>query len=263
LRRAIERLSRGVVLRRRLPAHLGGQVLFVTPDSALKLWLPGLERADPLLLGWASELVETGATVWDVGANVGLFAFAAAFLAGPDGAVTAIEPDDALTRLMRRSARKLPASNAPINILTAAVSDTVRVSDFFIAARGRSANHLQGVDESTQCGGSRSVHKVLTVSLDWLLESLHPPDVVKIDTEGAEAACLAGGAQLLREVRPKLLCEVTEREAPAIAEILHDHRYVMLDAAQPAERREPLSSPAWNTLALPAEALAAERSGTG
>src|SRR5438270_12601633 len=101
LRRLAERLSRGVVLQRRLPADLQRLPLFVTPEAGLRHWL-GLSRVDPHLFRMARELVEPGSVVWDVGANVGLFAFSAAVRAGVTGLVLTIEPDVWLADLMNR-----------------------------------------------------------------------------------------------------------------------------------------------------------------
>ena len=74
LRKLAERLSRRVVLRRRLPRDFQGLTLYVTPEAGLRHW-GGLSGVDQHLLQMARELVRPGAVVWDVGANVGLFAF--------------------------------------------------------------------------------------------------------------------------------------------------------------------------------------------
>ncbi len=253
LRSLAERLSRGRVLRRRLPAELGGHTLRVSPDSALKFWRAGLAAADPGLLALARELVPPGATVWDVGANVGLFAFASAFLAGREGRVLAIEADDWLASLLRLSASDLPAGHARVEVLAAAVSSELGVADFQIAQRGRAGSHLGSVAGSSQTGGVRETRKVLTVPLDWLLDRFPPPQVVKIDVEGAEAECLAGASRLLAEIRPRLLCEVSEPNAAAVAGIFSRHGYTMLDAGVAPPLRQPLATPAWSTLALPRE----------
>jgi FkbM family methyltransferase len=251
LRALAERWSRGRVLSRRLPAAYGGHTLHVSPDSALKFWRAGLAAADPGLLALARELVSPGLTVWDVGANVGLFAFAGAFLAGSSGRVVAIEADDWLAGLLRRSARDLPATHAPVDVLAAAAASGLGVADFLIARRGRAGSHLGTVAGSSQTGGVREARKVLTVPLDWLLGYFPPPQVVKIDVEGAEADCLAGAERLLAEIRPKLLCEVSEPSAAAVGAILKRHGYTMLDAAQGF--RTPLDTPTWSTLAVPKE----------
>jgi FkbM family methyltransferase len=249
IRSLLERLSRGRVLRRRLPAAHGGHALHVSPDAAMKLWQRDLGAVDPFLLTMAAALVRPGMTVWDVGANVGLFAFAAAFAAGPSGRVLAVEADGWLADLLQRSAGSAPPAYAPVEVLAAAVSDAPGTVELCIARRGRAGNHLSTVPGSTQTGGTREVRQVAAVTLDGLLDRSPAPRVVKIDTEGAELLCLRGGERLLREVRPVLLCEVADENARGVGELLRGHGYTMFDAG--SSRREPLDRPAWNTLALP------------
>ncbi len=251
-RAMLERLSRGRVLKRRLPPDLGGHTLLVSPDAAMKLWRRDLRQVDPLLLRLARELVRPGATVWDVGANVGLFAAAAAFLAGPAGRVLAVEADDWLAGLLRRSAAGVPADHAPVEVLSAAVAASLGVADFLLASRGRAANHLAGVPGSTQAGGTRGVQKVVTVTLDWLLGWFPAPDLVKLDVEGAELECLKGAARLLARERPVVLCEIADDNAAAAGELLAAAGYEIYDAAQLPAARRPLAAPVWNTLAVPA-----------
>ncbi len=259
LRTLAERLSRGRVLRRRLPASAGGATVFVSPDASLKFWRRDLRQADPLLFALAAEQVKPGAVVWDVGANVGLFALAAAFHAGLQGSVLAVEPDAWLAGLIGRSARALPPACAPVAVLAAAVAEAPGVAEFAIAARGRATSHLAAVAGSTQSGGARAVARVPVETLDGLLARFPAPSLVKIDVEGAEARCLAGAARLLAEVRPAIVCEVSAENSAAVAAILAAARYELFDAAEPPapqmppNTRRPLAAPAWNTLALPRE----------
>jgi hypothetical protein len=79
-----ESLSRGIVLRRTLPKKEDrGATLFVPPEVRPRYWSWSLASSDPWLLDMAVELVSRGEVVWVIGANVGLFSFAAAGLAGP------------------------------------------------------------------------------------------------------------------------------------------------------------------------------------
>jgi FkbM family methyltransferase len=249
MRRLIEHLSRGVVLRRRLPRSVGGARLLVTPECGLSYWLGAAH--DKSLLRHAAELMRPGSVVWDVGANQGIFAFAAAGRAGPDGYVYAFEPDTFLISLLRRSA-KMNLSLAPVEVIPSAVSDRVGLARLRIAERARSANSLEGVSASSQMGGVRESITVMTVTLDWCLaHEMRPPAVVKIDVEGAEVNVLRGAAEVLRAVRPAILVEVRRENAVEIAAILRGARYVLYDGDAAKSDRAPLPSPAYNTLALP------------
>ena len=250
-RTVLERVSRRVVLRRRLPARVGGQYIYVSPDAALKFWKRDLDRTDPALFDWAAEFIKAGDVVWDIGANVGLFSFAAASLCGQAGYVLAIEADLRLVEMLRRSARSQNANTAPVVVLPVAVSDQVDVAEFVIAARGRSANHLADTPGSSQAGGTRETIVAMTVTLDWLLERFPAPNVLKIDVEGAEHKVLQGAQKLLATHRPHVLCEVHSSNRQTVADILGAHGYKMFDLEVLSNDRSPLQLPAFNTLALP------------
>jgi FkbM family methyltransferase len=250
LRSAIEHLSRGVELERRLPKRLGGARISVSPDSALRYWYRNLDKVDPKLLKAAEELVSPGDVVWDVGANVGLFAFSAAGLAGERGRVLAIEPDAWLASLLHRSASWSKPGAAQVDVLPIAVSDEIRVANLMIAARGRSSNHLSGGGNS-QSGGVRGAQSTLCVTLDWLLDVYPPPDVLKIDVEGVEISVLGGARRILCEARPRIFCEVRKGNGESIIAILRDAGYSVFDADVPKSLREPLGVAAWNSIAYP------------
>ena len=107
---------------------------------------------DPLLFQLVRQFVKQGATVWDIGANVGLFSFAAAALAGESGSVLAIEPDPWLASLMNRTAGRPVPGHAPVSILSLAISDRLALSQLHIAKRGRASNFLAGAGRS-ETGG--------------------------------------------------------------------------------------------------------------
>jgi len=250
LRRGIERLSTRIVLERKLPAGFGDGRISVSPASALKFWHPNLGRVDPSLFNAAHELVRPGDTVWDVGANVGLFTFAAAALTGRAGKVLALEPDVWLTGLLHRTISRDPHSWAGVDVLAVAASDRVGLCHLKIAARGRSSNYLG--EGNSQSGGSRAAQSVLSVTLDWLLSIYSPPDVLKIDVEGAEGLVLKGAARLLAEVRPRILCEVSGSNSEEVTGLLRASGYALYDADQPKVMRNEVFSAPWNTIAYPA-----------
>jgi hypothetical protein len=90
---------------------------------------------------------------------------------------------------------------------------------------------------------------VPTLTLDWLLDHFSPPQVLKIDVEGAEIAVLRGAGKLLSEVRPVALCEVSEENAEECTKVFASLSYEIYDFG--CGQRTPLSRAVFNTLAIP------------
>lgn len=224
MRTLLERLSRQRSFVRRLPASFDRLPIIVSPDSQLKYLKPGTAGFDRNLLEAAIQLVQTGDNVWDIGANVGVFTIASA-ARSRTGQIVAVEADIWLANLIRRTSR-LPA-NAGFNIavVPVAASSTAGVATFTIAARGRASNHLTNVPGNSQAGGVRETVDVATLPLDILLAHYPPPNVVKMDVEGAEVEVLKGMSQILEKVRPILYCEVNETNREQFLEILKAFEY--------------------------------------
>ncbi len=251
LRTIAEHLSRGRSFRYQLPQVYGGCRMYLTPEAGLRYWLPRRAlRLDRNLLDISAETVKAGSVVWDVGANMGLFTFASAGLAGPAGRVFAFEPDTTMIGLLRRSAR-LNRTAATIEVIPCAVSDTLSLARFNIATRSRTSNFLDGFG-SSQTGGVRESQTVLTVSLDWMADRIPPPDVLKIDVEGAELSVFRGAARLLKKRRPILIFEATTPHWEEIFTSLRSLGYTLYNGDLPPSERRPLNRLAYNTLAVPA-----------
>ena len=249
LRLTLERASHRVVVSRRLPPPFDSARIYVSTEGGLRYLSRRMDTVDPPLLRLAAEMVRRGDTVWDIGANLGLFTFAAAVLAGPEGRLLAVEPDTDMTGLLRRSAARC-VGQAPVEVLPAAVCDEVSVAKFHIARRNRSTNHLAGFG-TTMTGGIRSTRLVPTVTLDSLAARFPAPDVIKIDVEGAELRVLAGGAKVLSRL-PAVICEVSRENAEAVAETLVGHGYALYNGDQRPGERVALSVAPFNTLAVAA-----------
>lgn len=245
-----KRLSRGRFFRYRLPQKYGGCRMFITPDAGLAYWFPAWAIRREALLRNAAETIRQGSVVWDVGANMGLFALAAAGLSGPAGRVYAFEPDAGMLRLLRRSAQLNPQA-APVEAIPCAVSDAIALARFNIAENNSAANFIEGFG-SNLTGGVRETQTVLTVPLDWVAERIPLPDVLKIDVEGAELCVFRGAAQMLKARRPVVIFESQGANWEEIARRLWDLGYTLYNCNLTAAERQPLTQPAFNTLALPA-----------
>lgn len=234
---------------RRLPTHLGGEGLRASTEGGLKYLRRRFWLQEPDLCAYAADFVRPGSTVWDVGANVGLFSVMASGLAGPTGTVVAIEPDAWLVRQLRRSAARVSHRAAPIEVLPCAIASRVGAARFTIGASSLATSHLESVVGSPQAGGSRRTESVPVLTLDVLLETLPPPSVVKIDVETAELEVLRGAHRLLMVHRPVLLVEVDVAQQREVADLLVDAGYALFDG----HSRAATDGCSWSTLALPVE----------
>jgi FkbM family methyltransferase len=252
VRRFAERATHRLVIRRRLPSPFGKMRIYTTSEGGLRYLQPNLQEVDPTLLRLVTELVRPGDIVWDIGANVGLFSFAAAAAAGPSGQVLAVEPDAALVTLIRRSAALNNGSAngdaAPVAVLPVAIAAELSVGLFHIARRNRSTSYLDGFG-TTQTVGIRSSELVPAVTLNWLATHFPPPNVIKIDVEGAEISVLSGAADILESL-PAVICEVASCNATGIAEILATHGYALYDGDLSEHLRVPLTVAPPATLAI-------------
>ena len=250
LRRTLELLARGRCIKRRLPARYRGTSLYVSPDSQLKYLKLSDAAFDSELLSVVDDNIRRNSVVWDIGANVGVFAFSSAAMAS-DGFVLAVEPDIWMADLMRRSVGLTENSGLKVEVLPAAVADRVGVASFLIAKRGRAYNSLESVTSRSPEDGARAKVCVPTLTLDLLLEHFPAPTFVKIDVEGAEALVLSGGKRILESVRPTIYIEVTNETNAAVTALLSGADYRLFDGSKPVGPQSPMGSCTFNTIAKP------------
>jgi FkbM family methyltransferase len=213
-----------------------------------------MSSVDPTLLDIVPRLVRANDVVWDIGANIGLFSFAAARVAGAGGKIFAFEPDAWLVQLLRRSSALQDAAGAEVTVVPIAVASTVSLRSFGIARRSRSSNALIGYGQS-QTGGFRERQIVPTFNLDRLLKELPAPDVIKCDTEGAELEVFDGQREMLERVRPVIISEVAGETSGRLSRIFREHRYALFDAERFPGSPSQLEEAPWNTAAIPMEKL--------
>lgn len=249
MRRMVEKFFRGKVFLRKMPAKYGGARLYVSPDCGLRYLNRDVATADPALLEQVRRLVTPGAVVWDVGANLGLFSFAAAGLAGPTGDVFSFEPDAFLITLLRRSAKLRGPAEAEVNVVPTAVDEGAAIATFHVSERSRAMNSLAGLG-APQGNDVREKQHVMTVSLDWLLTQLPPPNVLKIDAEGAELRILRGATGLLTTHKPRLALEVYDESADEVTALLHSYGYTLYDGEATDEVLQPIARATYSTMAI-------------
>ncbi|MDQ3677732.1 MAG: FkbM family methyltransferase [Actinomycetota bacterium] len=156
--------------------------------------------------------VAPGASVYDIGANIGFFSLLAARLAGPTGSVEAFEPLPAAAAGLRRHVALNDARTVTVHELAvAAHSGRAQL----MAVQEASWSHLaqRGRHPDTQ-----EVLEVQVVTIDELVAGgMRAPNVVKIDVEGAEIDVLEGMAETIRAHSPAIICELHGSNAEFVA----------------------------------------------
>jgi FkbM family methyltransferase len=250
-RRVLLRALASVYLRRRGVTQDGAFEAYVSGGSSLKVLDPRCLRLDPVHLAFIHNWVMRDSTVWDIGANLGLFAFPAA-LKAREGKVFAFEPDADVAGRIARSLRLPSNRDLSISVEAFAVSDRDGTAEFEVSTYSTAMSRLKGEapwhDASVR---AREVRQVAVRAIDSLAKELPSPSIIKIDVEGAEMKVLEGGRGTIARCRPVMLIEGPHTLWEAMGSFLGGLDYVMFDGADPANK--PLSHPVWDTVAVPRE----------
>lgn len=145
--------------------------------------------------------VRQGATVLDIGANVGAYTLLFAQWVGRSGRVFAFEPSPSAARGLRQHLSLNAVDN--VEVIEAAVCDR----------QGSGRLYVNGSDGSSSLVGNaqrdwRFVVVRTTTIDDFCSARSIAPDVVKIDVEGAEVDVLRGAGRTLGSGRPVVFVEL-------------------------------------------------------
>jgi FkbM family methyltransferase len=190
-----------------------------------------------------AETLKPGQVVYDVGANIGFFTIICSRLVGARGRVYAFEPMPESAATLRHNV----AINSLDNTLVVekAVSSTTDRAELLIS--DWSAFHALKAEEISPPEHARGVVPVETVTLDDYVSTGggQPPDVVKIDVEGAELEVIKGMTGLLSARRPLLICELHGTNADFVR-LIEANGY----QARALEDDKPVANAHWNVHAL-------------
>jgi FkbM family methyltransferase len=146
-----------------------------------------------------ADLVTHGAVVYDVGANAGIYSLLASLRTGPAGHVYAFEPLEHNLQFLRRHISLNHLKNC--TVLEEAVCNEVGTRRFRATASDSCIGRLSPEGELL----------VASTTLDGCIygeRSLRPPDIIKIDVEGAELEVLEGSRRALAEFHPTIFLEI-------------------------------------------------------
>jgi FkbM family methyltransferase len=199
--------------------------------------------AEPIVQETLAETLKPGQVVYDVGANIGFFTIICARLVGPRGRVYAFEPMPESATTLRHNVAINSLDNAVV-VEKAASSKTDRAELLISDWSAFHALKAEGISPPEHARGAVAVE---TVTLDDFVSTGvgEPPDVVKIDVEGAELEVIRGMAALLSSRRPLLICELHGTNADFVS-LIESHGY----EARALEGDKPVVDAHWNVHAL-------------
>lgn len=149
-------------------------------------------------------VVQSGWTVFDVGANIGVFTV---LLAKQGAKVFSFEPNpDSCSRLSRNVATNNLSDR--VRVFPTALGDKHGTGKLCVINGGTTGGMIAPLN-----GNSASGVEVPIATLDEVASSLSPStiDLMKIDAEGSEVAILRGGEQTLDRVQ-RIIVEYHSRE---------------------------------------------------
>ncbi len=144
-------------------------------------------------------VITPGFVVYDVGANVGIYSLLASQLVGPLGRVYAFEPLARNLRYLRQHIKLNNLENCTV------VEKAVCKED---GTRRFSATPWQASMAKLSPDGERLVPATTLDSCVYGELKLRPPDVIKIDVEGAELEVLEGATKVISEFYPIIFLEL-------------------------------------------------------
>lgn len=146
---------------------------------------------DPHIVEFLKSCLAPGAVFIDVGANLGWFTVIASRLVGPNGHVIAIEPDPINLSLLKENVSRNYCAN--VSIVMAAAGDKETTALLFRSPDNQGDHRLAASSDRPDCV------EVLVAPLDELISKLvKRVDMIKIDTQGSEAAVVRGMQDTLR-----------------------------------------------------------------
>jgi FkbM family methyltransferase len=183
------------------------------------------------------RLLAPGDVFYDVGANIGFFTILGARLVGPAGRVVAFEPVPACARAVAHNIALNDFARAEIR--EEAVGEAGGRARLLVVGEA-SWSHLASTGRHADV---RDEIDVTVVAIDELVraETIPPPDVLKIDTEGAELQAIAGMRATIERHRPAIVCELHDTNERFVA-LMDELGYTTtnLDGPEPVAAAGPI-----------------------
>lgn len=205
-RYALQQLIEAAMQQTASVVHGSERLVFSVPSALNHYRVASFSTKEPETLEWI-ESIPSGAVLWDVGANIGLYSIYAA--KKRNARVYAFEPSVFNLELLARNIF-LNRLQAQITIVPIALSSTLGPSLFRMSTTawgGALSTFGQKFDQNGLELNSIFEYQTLGISMVDAVQHLNipKPQHIKIDVDGIEHFILRGGAQVLEEVQSVLI----------------------------------------------------------
>lgn len=202
-----------------LSGSLAGRLLYMNPDSLAYQsdMLHGIFDRD--LFDYIDRKDWTGKIIYDIGAHIGYHTLNFAYRVGLDGRVFSFEPHPSHIERLKLNLSENEDLAARVTLTQVAIGEKSERLQFIFQEsvesieNGRSsASFIEGA--STPLPSSYysdfATTEVDVKKLDDLVKDSRypPPELIKIDVEGAESLVIMGALETLHEYKPIILVEI-------------------------------------------------------
>jgi len=182
------------------------------PVLAGRMWFPSAWTAavgnchESAVMTMLPRLIRVGSVVYDIGANIGLYATPFLSLVKNSGYVYCFEPNPVAAHYLSHNLAATGATN--YLILPLAIADRGGTIDLTLNPDNHGLGSVAFAKQGVKI-------KVDAMTLDAAVArfGFRPPDVIKMDIEGGETLAINGMLETIERHRPALIFELHGRQA--------------------------------------------------
>ena len=184
------------------PAEINGHVFRIHPQFRWTAW----HAHEREVAEYLSAHIRPGQTVFDVGANVGIYVLQVARWSAPDGHIVAFEPNPATLEVLRAHVA-MNGLEPRVTIVPKAAGARVGMAELFDSEAGSGLSRIGAPNPGIHASVKPTAIALTTID-DYCRETGVVPDWILIDTEGYEYEVLQGAADTLRTHAPRVVVEL-------------------------------------------------------
>ncbi len=206
-----------------------GVLKFYCPSGKSVKRAANFFRQEPQIVEWLDSTMQPGDVIWDIGANIGVYALYAAFRT--DITVLAFEPSAQTFAVLVKNI-EINELGERVHAYCVALDKSTQPGTFHLShtAPGH-AMHAFGAPENVHgVFQPEFSYSMLAFSVDDFCRifKVREPDHIKLDVDGNEADILKGAEETLKGVRSVLVEMVDNNDVVAggeVAPILENHGF--------------------------------------